>query len=484
MEAMKSLEVTGLSCSYGQKSVLNDVSFSLEAGKVLAVVGPSGSGKTTLTYCISGIIPHRIPGTVRGSIKIDGEEMLGRSIEEITRHVGFVLQNYELQIFGLTVEEDIELSADNCDDEMVKQILASFGLDAYVKYFVHELSGGLKHRLVIASTLLRDVRYLVMDDPVANLDWKGKKTLAETIEILRDKGKGILLLGKKMRGLENVIDEVIELPGRQGSPNTHSIRTAFPLRSNQPKNDGPAASFDAVWFRYSRDYVLRDVNLEVRRGEVVSVMGPNGSGKTTMMKLMNGLLRPTKGRVVVSGLDTRNSSPSRLARHVGTVFQESEKYIVFESVWDEATFGPKNLGMGYEHVENALEMLGLSSKRHENTYLLSVGEKMRLSIASVIAMDPEIVIMDEPTTGQDEETLSQLASIIQGLKSHGKTVVIVTHDTDFALQTSDRIVILKDGSVVYVGEPLPILEDLDMLSEWDLEPPSMLSEKTCLQSSA
>ena len=481
---MRSLEVSNLSCSYGQTPVLKNVSFSLEPGEVLAVVGPSCSGKTTLTYCISGIIPNIIPAAVSGSIRIDGEEMLGKGVEEITRHVGFVLQSYELQIFGLTVEEDIELSSDGCEDERVRHILASFGLDAYAKYFVHELSGGLKRRLVIASALLRDVDYLVMDDPVANLDWGGKKTLAETIRMLRNEEKGVLLLGKRMKGLEGVIDRVVELPGRNDTPNTHGVNSDFPQKRIQTTIDGPAASFESVWFRYSRDYVLRDVNLDVRRGEVVSVMGPNGSGKTTMMKLMNGLLKPTKGRVTVSGIDTRSSNPSELARHVGTVFQDSEKYTVFESVWEEVAFGPKNLGMGDGYVERALEMLGLAGKRRENTFSLSVGEKMRLSIASAIAMDPELIIMDEPTTGQDEETLSQLASIIRGLKSYGKTVMIVTHDTDFAFQTSDRVVILKDGGIVYDGEPSPLSNDLEMLLEWGLEPPSRLGDRVCLQSSA
>ncbi|MEM0482012.1 MAG: ATP-binding cassette domain-containing protein [Nitrososphaerota archaeon] len=481
---MRSLEVTNLSCSYGTTSVLKNVSFSLEPGEVLAVIGPSGSGKTTLTYCVSGIIPNIIPAAVSGSIKIDGEEMLGKGVEEVTRHVGFVLQNYELQIFGLTVEDDIELSSEGCGDERVRHIMAAFRLDAYAKYFVHELSGGLKRRLVIASALLKDVDYLVVDDPVANLDWSGKKTLAETIRMLRSKGKGVLLLGKRMKGLEEVIDRVVELPGRKDTSNTHSVITGFPPERTKVTSNGPAASFESVWFRYSKDFVLRDVNLEVRRGEVVSVMGPNGSGKTTMMKLMNGLLKPTKGKVTVSGIDTRSSNPSELARHVGTVFQESEKYIVFESVWDEVAFGPKNLGIGDGYVEKALEMLGLDGKRCGNTFSLSVGEKMRLSIASAIAMDPEIILMDEPTTGQDEETLSQLASIIRGLKSYGKTVMIVTHDTDFAFQTSDRVVILKDGGIVYEGEPSPLLNDLEMLIEWGLEPPSRLGDTVCLQSSA
>jgi energy-coupling factor transport system ATP-binding protein len=482
METLDHLEVTGLSCKYGSEWVLKDISFKVRKGEAVAILGRSASGKTTLAYCLSGIIPNRISGTVSGSIVADGEELIGKPIREFNKTIGIVLQNYELQIFGLTVEEDLELSLRDGDEERLEWALEFFDLKKYRDYYVHELSGGLKHRLVLASTILTNPKYVVLDDPVANLDWKSKKMVANMIKLLKENGKGVIVLGRRLKGLEGVIDKVLYLPA--GATENGNIRLSdqagLNINATSKLNDNRhIVEFNQVYYKYNSEYVLKNISLKIKRGEVLSVMGPNGSGKTTLMKHVIGLLRPCKGSVLVNGIDTRKISPARMARHVGIVFQDPEKYFVSETVRDEVAFGVRNLNLDEGLVDRALNMLGLICKKDSSPYSLSMGEKIRLSIASVIATNPEIIILDEPTTGQDDETLKQIIAIINKIKSMGKTVAIVTHDSDFALGVADRIVILNDGSIVAEGSPTQILSDPKLIDDAGIEPPSVLGEERC-----
>ncbi len=482
MEALDSLEVKNLSCRYDSKWVLRDVSFKVKPGEALAIVGPSASGKTTLAYCLSGIIPNRIRAEVSGRIRVDGEEFLGKPIKEVISSIGVILQNYELQIFGLTVEEDLELSVKKDGEGMLEWVLRFFELEKYRRYHVHELSGGLRHRLVIASTILTDPKYIVMDDPVANLDWNSRKIVAGTVELLKERGKGIIILGRRLKGLESVIDRWMHInqeyvgsaakaPQYAKTTNT-KIATKF--------SDDPIVEFREVYYRYSEEYVLKNISLQIMRGEVHAIMGPNGSGKTTLMKHINGLLKPSRGVVLVNGIDTRCASPAEMSRHVGIVFQDPERYFVSETVWDEVAFGVRNLGLDEKNVEEVLCMLKLEDKKYSSPYSLSMGEKIRLYIASVLAMDPEIIILDEPTTGQDEETLKQIEAIIEKLKGMNKTIIVVTHDSDFALSVADRLTILKDGSVYVEGSPVELLSNTSLIEKVGIEPLSIKGEEECL----
>ncbi len=472
MEALRALEVMGLSCRYPDSDwILKDLSFYVKAGEALAIVGPSGSGKTTLAHCISGIIPNRISAELRGSIKVDGEDISGSSIRERMDSIGIVLQNYELQIFGLTVEEDLEISLRG-DRGNIEWVLEFFGLEKYRDYYTHELSGGLKHKLVIASMMLSDPKYVVMDDPLANLDWNGRRIIAKTIELLKRDGKGIVVLTRKLRGLEDVIDRVIHL--RQSYESDGMMREAkIPRMCNGHYE--PIIEFRGVYFKYNkdRDYVLKDITLSIRKGEVFAIMGPNGSGKTTLMKHINGLLKPSRGSVIVKGIDTRRVSSASMSKLVGMVFQDPERYFVSETVWDEAAFGARNLGLGEGNVTEALRMLGLLDRKDDSPSSLSMGEKIRLYAASVLAMNPEVIVFDEPTTGQDEETLRQIREVIERLSNSGKTVVIVTHDSDFTLSVADRLAVLKDGTVYAEGDPLKLLSDDRLVEEAGIEPLSV-----------
>lgn len=482
MEALNSLEVRDLNCRYDSRWILRGISFEVKPGEAIAIIGPSASGKTTLAYCLSGIIPNRIRAEISGSMKIDGEEFLGKPIREIISSVGIVLQNYELQIFGLTVEEDLELSIRADNEYTLDWVLRFFELEKYRKHYVHELSGGLKHRLVIASTILSDPKYIVMDDPVANLDWNSRRIVANTINMLKEKRKGVIILGRRLKGLEKVVDrwihvnlDRIEDLDRQPQ-HTKTIKR----KTQHDLLDDPVIEFREVYYRYSREYVLKNISLQIGKGEIHAIMGPNGSGKTTLMKHINGLLKPSKGRVLVKGIDTKQTSPAEMSRYVGIVFQDPERYFVSETVWDEVAFGVRNLGLSEKNIEEALRMLNLEDKKDSSPYSLSMGEKIRLYIASVLAMDPEVIVLDEPTTGQDEETLKQIEDTIEKLRNMDKTILVVTHDSDFALSIADRLTILKDGGIYAEGSPLELLNDTSLVEEVGIEPLSIRGEEKCL----
>lgn len=482
MEALDRVHVENFSFRYEDDWVFQNISFSLFKGEVVAVVGPSGSGKTTLSYCLTGIIPHRIRGERRGVVKLGENDISKVSFQEIVRRINIVMQNYEMQIFGLTVEEDIVFALENLGldqheiDARMNWILREFDLERYREYLVSSLSGGFRQRLSIASTIVLEPDFLIMDDPVANLDWRGILNLKKIILRLKSRGTGILLTSRRLKGLEDVIDKVIRL-GKSHSEETIIRRDlgAMENRSVQlTENDSKIISVRGVWFKYHEEDVLKDINLTVNRGEVLALMGANGSGKTTLAKHLNGLLKPTKGVVKVSGLDTRKYSVAELSKYVGYVFQNPDRHITKETVWEEAIFGCENHGLPLEKATEALKLLNLFDKKDRPPYKLSMGEKIRLSIASVLAMDPEVIILDEPTTGQDDITLRILGNIIIQLSNQGKTIILITHDTDFALQVSNRVVLINDGYIVVDGRPKEILTNNKMLHRYGIEPPTAL----------
>ncbi len=482
MEAVKKLqlEVVKLGCRYGESWIFKDLSFSVRPGEAAAVVGPSGSGKTTLVYCLVGIIPNKIKAEVEGAVVADGRNVLGLSIRENAKLINVVLQEYEMQIFGLTVEEDLAFGLENLGLEeaeirsRIKWALRTFDLERYRSYYVHELSSGLRQKLAIASAVVAAPRYLVLDDPTANLDWRGIVEVQKIIRKLKEEGRGVVVMTRRLKGLEQVIDKIIRLGRAHGRTCGNSARAQLHECRTATSGSDCAVVFDNVWFRYSREYVLEGVSLRIRRSECVALMGANGSGKTTLVKHVNGLLKPLKGRVAVLGADTRAKSPAQLARHVGFVFQDPDKHITCETVWDEATFGARNLGLDCRYAEEALKVLGLWEKKDQPPYLLSMGEKIRASIASALGMNPEILILDEPTTGQDEETLKAIALIIGQLKLQNKTILVITHDSDFALSVSDRVVVMNSGKIAADGPSREILLNASLVEKLGLEPPSNL----------
>ncbi|MEM5794385.1 MAG: ABC transporter ATP-binding protein [Candidatus Aenigmatarchaeota archaeon] len=230
-----------------------------------------------------------------------------------------------------------------------------------------------------------------------------------------------------------------------------------------------------LWFSYGEEWVIKGVNLKIKQGELVSIIGPNGCGKTTLVKHFNGLLKPTKGKVFVKGIDTTQATTAELARIVGYVFQNPNNQIFLNTIFDEVAFGPRNLGL--QDVEElvfwSLKKLGLFKDTNKPPFLLSMGEKERLAIASLLAMKPEILILDEPTTGQDSNTCLKIVELMKELKEEGKTIILISHDMEIVAEHSDKVIAMKKGKIVKEGKPEKIFSNFKLLEELSLYPPQL-----------
>lgn len=241
----------------------------------------------------------------------------------------------------------------------------------------------------------------------------------------------------------------------------------------------PLIETENIWFRYEEEWVLRGVSLKANRGEFLGILGRNGSGKTTLVKHFNGLLKPEKGRVLVEGKDTKEKHPSELSDQVGYVFQNPKHQIFSTKVKEEIEFGPSNVGVENleEVTEEALKTVGLEDKMGSTTFSLSKGEKQRLALASLIAMDPEVLIIDEPTTGQDYETCKRIMELARDFCREGKAIVMISHDLNLITRWSDRVVLLEDGEVKKRGRPTKILSKGKEIERLGLEVPETLKIK-------
>ncbi len=481
---MAAVKTVDLSCSYGSRQVLKRVNLEVDPGEAVAITGRSGSGKTTLAYCLTGIIPYRVRAEVSGRIYVDGIDAEKSGFEELVKHVNIVLEDYEAQIFGLTVEEDIVFGLENIGlspDEVSRRLewaVSVAGLKDKRKAPVSSLSGGQKQRLAITSTVVLKPKVLILDNPTSNLDWSGVKQLSRLVRTLKADGCAVILMLRKLKGVEDSVDRIYRLEDGElkGIERYVEALSVLVRKTHTIRRRRPLAEVRNIWFTYGDEYVLKSVSLEVYGGEVLAVMGCNGSGKTTLMKLISGLLKPVRGSVTICGRDTRQLSASETARLVGLAFQDPSKHLFAETVWDEVSFTCRILGLPLENAERAIRMLRLEGVRDRPTYRLSMGERVRTVIASALAQDPEILLLDEPTTGQDEELLVELADIIGRVKADGKAVVVVTHDTDFALAVADRVVVLSGGRVIRDGPVEKILRDPGVVEEAGLEPPSTRAE--------
>jgi len=245
---------------------------------------------------------------------------------------------------------------------------------------------------------------------------------------------------------------------------------------------GPVIKTEDLWFAYEENkWILKKINLEIFPGETVSIIGPNGCGKTTLVKHFNGLLKPTRGKVFINGIDTTKASIAELSRIVGYVFQNPNYQIFSTNIFEEVSFGPKNFGIKKlrEVVVTALTEVGLEDKIKSSPFLLSHGEKERLAIASILAVNPQVLILDEPTTGQDTFTTQRMLRIVKKMKRDKKVVIIITHDLELVVECSDRVLVMNNGRIVKDDNPYSIFSDEKLLKKLQLPlPPVMIVGKS------
>ncbi|MEN6343359.1 MAG: energy-coupling factor transporter ATPase [Methanospirillum sp.] len=455
------------------ENALENVSLRVKRGEIVLVTGPTGAGKTTLCLAASGVLHHDYGGASSGRIALMGRDVAEYDgLAEIGRHVGVVFDDPDAQLIFTTVEEEIASGLEGLPlprEELLarmERILELTGTADLRDRAPHTLSGGQKQRVAIAATLALGTGILILDEPTSELDEEGTQRLFRILQQLKAEGTTVLIVEHKLDALFALADRMIFLEGgrilAEGAPEEllrdervravlHAGPPAMALHSGGrhriPTSAPPIIRIDGLVHAYNGVAALRGLDLAIRPGEFVAVIGDNGSGKTTLIKHLVGLLKPTGGSVTVKGTDTRNAAIHELARSVGLVFQNPDTMLFEETVEREIAFGPSNLGYPdvADRVMRALDEVGLAAQRHTYPRSLSRGERQRLAIACVIATAPDVIVLDEPTTGLDAVESARVMALASRLREEGKTIVMVTHNMRIVEDFADRVVLLDHG---------------------------------------
>jgi ATPase components of various ABC-type transport systems, contain duplicated ATPase len=468
------IELSGISYTYPHtvQEALHDLSLELAPGRCVMVTGPSGAGKTTLCLAACGILFHEYGGKKAGIVTINGRDVSAYSgLSEIAKDIGIVFDDPEAQMIFTTVEEEI-LSALEYrglpPDEIEKRlasILDQTYLSALKDRSPHHLSGGQKQRVALAATLALGNEILILDEPTSELDEHATRRIVEILAGLKKQGKTLLIVEHKYAHFRELIDTLVVMEhgaiSAIGAPDEvlrdeRIKRIVIPdfsgIRDNAAAALPPAPAIVTRNLSYSYEEVraLKNVSLTVTRGEFVAVVGENGSGKTTLVKQFNRLLVPTAGDVEVLGKNRRTCTIAELAKDVGLVFQNPDHMFFADTVHDEVAFGLTNLGItdGEKAIDAALDEVGLLHTKDLYPRWLSRGERQRLAIACVVAMQPEIIVLDEPTTGLDGDEARLVMATLKKLQQQGHTVIVITHNREIAEQCADRIMAMDQGKIV------------------------------------
>lgn len=504
------------------RTVLRDVRLAVEPGEWVVVLGATGCGKTTLCWALAGLAPAMTGGRLDGRVTIaDGQS------------IGFVFQDAEAQLFNMTVADEIAFGLETAAvprAEMLARVdawLAWAHLDGLGERAPWQLSGGQKKRLALASVLALAPGVLLLDDPTAGLDPAGAQEVVESLNALRREGRHSVIIATADAELAAryadrllVMNEgriVIEgSPGKVfrahdalqalgvGTPQVSALSAALrargcdtdfytvddaakalsarrapkmPLNVDAPRPPStPQITFDGVQFRYpDAGLAVRDVSVTIDRGSFVALLGANGSGKSTLAKHINGLLRPTAGRVLLDGADIAHTPTGELARRVGYVFQNPDHQIFAASVREEIAFGLHNIGLQRARVDErtqaALDTFELRDLAATPPAVLNYGARRLVTMAAVWAMDPQIWVLDEPATGLDARHADLVMSHTQAAWRAGATVILISHDMARVAAYAERVIVLNEGRIVADGPTRTILSDPAVLAPARLLPP-------------
>lgn len=496
------------------KPTLKNINLRIGKGEKIVIIGPSGSGKSTLGQCLNGLIPHAIKGETSGQLTINGQDTAPFDMHQFTEQVGTVLQDTDSQFVGLSIGEDIAFALENqlmSNIDMyplVKATAKMVDLEQMLDRSPHDLSGGQKQRVSLAGILVDDVDILLFDEPLAALDPKtGKKTIEIIDDLHRETGKTIIIIEHRLEDvLHRSVDRIILMESGEiiadttpdeilASPLLEEYGIREPLYLSALKEAGCAIEGDAkpsslstlplaqyqsavsAWFEASRatnvekqaetllavrnltysydgeKNALEDVSFDVKRGEFVSVLGKNGSGKSTITKLVMGVIEPDQGSMILNGQNLNELTIFERSQKVGVVMQNPNHMISHHMIFDEVAFGLRNRGVEEKQVEakvlEVLELCGLSKYRHWPIEALSYGQKKRVTIASILALEPELLILDEPTAGQDYRNYTSMLSFIEKLNRElGITVMIISHDMHLVLEYTTRSIVIADSKLI------------------------------------
>ena len=522
-----------------KKPTLQDINLDIYPGERVLIAGPSGSGKSTLAACINGLNPFSNPGECTGTLTVDGVDAPHSSIFDLAAHVGTVLQDPDGQFIGLTVGEDIAFSLENnCTPqpemkEIVQHAAELVGIENHLGFAPHELSGGQKQRVSLAGVMVDDVKILLFDEPLANLDPATGKQAIELIDTIQQKTDTTVLIiehrledvlwrnvdrivlvneGRILADLrpdellsgsllaENGIREPLYVTAMRyagiavtpekhpahidsvvldeaDTARLHSWFQAEPLPAPKPAPE-PLLEVRDLCFGYNKgQHTLQNVSFSIGKGEMVSIVGRNGAGKSTLSKLICGFETQDSGEIYLNGKELKDENIRRRAKHIGYVMQNPNQMISKTMIYDEVAMALQGSGLTEEQirekVEDTLKVCGLYPFRNWPVSALSFGQKKRVTIASVLVQGPELILLDEPTAGQDFRHYTDIMEFLQGLNTRGVTVVMITHDMHLMLEYTPRALVFCDGQLIADRSASAVLCDPELIERAALKETSL-----------
>ena len=514
------------------EATLKDISFDIAKGEKVLILGPSGSGKSTLAQCLNGIIPNIHKGQAQGQVRIDGQDVFKQSIYDKSQLVSTVLQDPDGQFIGLTVAEDLAFALENdcADQSEMKDKVALWAerldLTSLLNHRPQDLSGGQKQRVSLAGVLIDESPILLFDEPLANLDPKsGQETIDLIDKIHKEVGATTIIIEHRLEDvlyrpvdrillvnegelifnsspdellsstllLENGIREPLYVTVlRQLGFDTRSAQNlsqldaldlsdlALPDRVLKDKKDSSSDSILKVE-RLSVSYgdnpaIIEDLSFSLKKGERLAIVGKNGAGKSTLAKALCGFV-PSQGKLTYKGQDISQDSIAERSERIGFVLQNPNQMISQTMIFDEVALGLRLRGIEEaeveERVHEVLKTCGLYSFRKWPISALSFGQKKRVTIASILVLKPEIIILDEPTAGQDYKTYTDIMTFLDSLQKQGHTIVMITHDMQLMLEYSDRCLVVVEGEIIADDNPVTILNQKDLLESANLKQTSL-----------
>jgi len=499
---------------------LSHITLRLEPGRTLGLLGHSGAGKSTLLAALAAVVPAVKKGRLEGTVRVGGRALGGLRPADLAGEVAFVFEDFDAALVATTVEDEVAfgpryLATPAADiGGRVREALEQCGLAGLESRRVETLSGGQKQRLAVAAALATDARLLLFDEATTDLDPAGKAALRRLVAAAAGEGRAAVVADNDARQIleleatallgagellgvgpppEILADEALTTrAGVQPLPylryferrgGRYDLRPGIVARETAaaappaPSPTGPeAVAAEGVRLTYPGGVTaLAGCDFAVREGDFVALVGENGGGKTTLAKIIAGLLAPTAGSVRVRGETPTSWSGRRRAQTVGYLFQNPDHQIFQATVRDEISFGPRQLGLAAREIERrteaAVAAVGLEGREEEDPFAMPKGDRQRVALASVLSLEPEILVMDEPTTGLDRREVASLMAAVTELNRGGTTVIFITHAMDVVASYAREVAVLAGGRLLGAGEVRAVLADAELLARAGLEAP-------------
>jgi len=459
-------------------AALDHIDLTIDEGEFVVVAGPSGCGKSTLALAIRGYLYQRFKGEVEGTLCIAGRDIREHTVYEWADMVGLVQQNPEDQFCTLTVEDEIAFGLENrclpVGDirERMAWALSVVGAEGLRGRLLATLSGGEKQKVAIAAMLAARPRVLVFDEPTSNLDPTATAEIFAVLDsVRRESGITLIVVEHKLDQMRPFGPRLVRMARGRIEIANDTIGQAPPLITRMPSRPREClVRVEHLSLDYGSVRALRDLSLDLYAGQIVALMGDNGSGKTSFLRCLMGLLDPSAGRVTFPGLGLDDPPVSTLARHVGFIFQNPDHQLFANTVWEEATLLGHNLRLGdgvRGRAEDMLRDMGLISYRGHHPFALSYGEKRRLNVVSAVGHAPRLLLADEVLIGQDRANVSSLMGRFRRQADDGACVVLALHDPRSASEYVDRVLFFREGEVVIDAPPREALDHLVGLGGYD-----------------